>query len=131
MSTRTEPRFPHTTLCRAARGRDGTGAAVGDVARWPHPRYGSSRIEHWTNAGEPAAHVAKVLVHGPESVGPFAPVPYFWSDQFCRKLQFVGTCGDGAEFQVVEGAVVESRWVASSGRGGAAVAALGVGWPAR
>src|SRR3546814_6564089 len=87
MSTRTEPRFPHTTLCRAALGSDGTVAAVGDVARWPHPRYGSSRIEHWTNAGEQAAHVAKVLVHGPESVGPFAPVPYFWSDKFGRKMQ--------------------------------------------
>lgn len=114
-----------------ALGSDGTVAAVGDVARWPHPRYGSSRIEHWTNAGEQAAHVAKVLVHGPESVGPFAPVPYFWSDQFGRKLQFVGTCGDGDEFQVVEGSVEEGRWVAAYGRDGATVAALCVGWPAR
>lgn len=114
-----------------ALGSDGTVAAVGDVARWPHPRYGSVRIEHWTNAGEQAAHVAKVLVHGPDEIGPFAPVPYFWSDQFGRKLQFVGTCGDGDEFQVVEGSVDEGRWVAAYGRDGATVAALCVSWPAR
>lgn len=114
-----------------AHGSNGTVAAVGDVARWDHPRYGSVRIEHWTNAGEQAAHVAKVLIHGPEAVGPFGPVPYFWSDQFGCKLQFVGACGDGDEFQVVEGTVDDDRWVAAYGRDGVTVAALCVGWPAR
>lgn len=114
-----------------ALGAHGTVAAVGDVARWEHPRYGSVRIEHWTNAGEQAAHVAKVLVHGREASGPFAPVPYFWSDQFGRKLQFVGTCSPGDEFQVVEGSVEEGRWVAAYGHGGVTTAALCVGWPAR
>jgi len=112
-------------------GGDGRVAAVGDVARWQHPRYGSSRIEHWTNAGEQGAHVAKVLVQGPEAAGPFAPVPYFWSDQFGKKLQFVGTCGDGDDFAVVEGSVEDGRWVAAYGRDGITVAALCVGWPAR
>lgn len=114
-----------------AEGGDGLVAAVGDVARWDHPRYGPVRVEHWTNAGEQGAHVAKVLVHGPEAAGPFAPVPYFWSDQFGRKLQFVGACGDGDEFQVVEGSVDDGRWVAAYGRDGITVAALCVGWPAR
>lgn len=114
-----------------AHGGDGTVAAVGDVARWEHPRYGSLRIEHWTNAGEQAAHVAKVLVHGREVAGPYAPVPYFWSDQFGRKLQFVGICGDGDEFEVMEGSVDEGRWVAAYGRNGVTVAALCVSWPAR
>ncbi len=114
-----------------ALGGDGRVAAVGDVARWEHPRYGSSRIEHWTNAGEQAAHVAKVLLHGPEVAGPFGPVPYFWSDQFGQKLQFVGTCGHDDDFQIVEGAVEDGRWVAAYGREGATVAALCVGWPAR
>jgi 3-phenylpropionate/trans-cinnamate dioxygenase ferredoxin reductase subunit len=114
-----------------ARGGDGRVAAVGDVARWYHPRYGSSRIEHWTNAGEQAAHVAKVLVHGPDVAGPFAPVPYFWSDQFGKKLQFVGMCGDDDDFEIVEGAVHDGRWVAAYGRDGVTVAALCVDWPAR
>lgn len=114
-----------------ALGGDGRVAAVGDVARWEHPRYGSSRIEHWTNAGEQAAHVAKVLMHGREAAGPFAPVPYFWSDQFGTKLQFVGTCGDDDDFEIVEGSADEGRWVAAYGRDGLTVAALCVGWPAR
>jgi NADPH-dependent 2,4-dienoyl-CoA reductase/sulfur reductase-like enzyme len=114
-----------------ALGSGGSVAAVGDVARWEHPRYGSVRVEHWTNAGEQAAHVAKTLIQGREAVGPFAPVPYFWSDQFGRKLQFVGTCGDGDVFQIVDGSVDEGRWVAAYGRGGTTVAALCVGWPAR
>lgn len=112
-------------------GGGGRVAAAGDVARWIHPRCGSIRIEHWTNAGEQAAHVARVLVHGADAAGSFAPVPYFWSDQFGRKLQFVGTCGDGDEARIVEGAVAQRRWVAAYGRNGVTVAALCVGWPAR
>ena len=114
-----------------ARGGDGRVAAVGDVARWEHLRYGSTRIEHWTNAGEQAAHVAKVLLHGPDVAGPFAPVPYFWSDQFGKKLQFVGTCGHDDEFEIVEGSVHDGRWVAAYGRDSVTVAALCVDWPAR
>ena len=114
-----------------ALGGGGRVAAVGDVARWDHPRYGSSRIEHWTNAGEQAAHVAKVLVHGPDVAGPFAPIPYFWSDQFGKKLQFVGVCGDDDAFEIVEGSVDDGRWIAAYGRDGVTIAALCVGWPAR
>lgn len=115
--------------CLALEG-EGRVAAVGDVARWEHPRLGSSRIEHWTNAGEQAAHAAKALLHGPEAAGPFEPVPYFWSDQFGKKLQFLGTCGDGDDFEIVEGSVEDGRWVAAYGRDGVTVAALCVGWPA-
>lgn len=114
-----------------ARGGYGRVAAVGDVARWEHPRYGSSRIEHWTNAGEQASHVAKVLVHGPDVAGSFAPVPYFWSDQFGKKLQFVGTCGHDDDFEILEGSVHDGRWVAAYGRDGITVAALCLDWPAR
>src|SRR3546814_6723666 len=102
-----------------------------DLARWEHPRLGSRRIEHWTNAGEQAAHAAKALVHGPESAGAFEPVPYFWSDQFGTKLQFLGTCGGDDDFEIVEGSVEDGRWVAAYGRNGVTVAALCVGWPAR
>jgi len=114
-----------------ALGGDGRVAAVGDVARWEHPRLGSSRIEHWTNASEQAAHAAKALLHGPEAAGPFEPVPYFWSNQFGKKLQFVGTRADGDDFEIVEGSVDDGRWVAAYGRDGVTVAALCVGWPAR
>ncbi len=116
--------------CLAVGGDDRI-VGVGDVARWTHPRHGSSRIEHWTNAGEQAAHAAKVLVDGRDAAGPFAPTPYFWSDQAGRRLQFVGACTDTDDFAVVEGALDADRWVAAYGRDGTTVAALCVGWPAR
>ena len=70
-------------------------------------------------------------MHGGETAGPFEPVPYFWSDQFGKKLQFLGTCGEDDDFEIVEGSVEEGRWVAAYGRDGVTVAALCVGWPAR
>lgn len=117
--------------CMALGGGDRV-VAAGDVARWINPRFGQSmRIEHWTNAGEQAAHAARALVHGPTVAGEFAPVPYFWSDQHGTKLQFIGTCGPGDEVRVVEGSIDEGRFVAAYGRGGVTVGALCVGWPAR
>jgi NADPH-dependent 2,4-dienoyl-CoA reductase/sulfur reductase-like enzyme len=56
--------------------------AVGDVASW-----NGHRSEHWTNAGDQAAVVARdILGAGP----PPATVPYFWSDQLGLKIQLVG-----------------------------------------
>lgn len=112
-------------------GGEGRVAAVGDVARWPHPRYGSMRIEHWTNAGEQAAHAARALLRGAEVAGAFDPVPYFWSDQFGHKLQFVGVCGADDELAIMEGSVEDRRFVAAYGRDGITTAVLCVGWPAR
>ncbi len=114
-----------------ALGGEGRVVAVGDVARWPHPRYGSLRIEHWSNAGEQASHAARALLKGGETAGAFAPVPYFWSDQFGVKLQFIGRCGVADEFAVVEGSVEDRRFVAAYGRDGVTVAALCVGSPGR
>jgi NADPH-dependent 2,4-dienoyl-CoA reductase/sulfur reductase-like enzyme len=106
--------------------------AAGDVARWHHPLYDRSmRVEHWTNASDQATHVAKVLAHGVEAAGPFAAVPYFWSDQHGTKFQLVGTTGAGDEVSVVEGAVADGRYVATYGRDGVVVGALCVNWPAR
>ena len=33
---------------------------------------------------------ARSLLAGPDKAEPFAPVPYFWSDQYKTKIQFVG-----------------------------------------
>ena len=43
--------------------------------------------EHWDEARTGPATVAAAVVG---AVEPFDPVPYFWSDQFGHKLQFVG-----------------------------------------
>ena len=113
-------------------GSDGRVVAAGDVARWTHPLYGRSmRVEHWTNASDQAMHAARALVQGAEAAGPFAAVPYFWSDQHGTKFQLVGTSATGDEVAVAEGDVDAGKFVATYGRDGIVVGALCVNWPAR
>ena len=77
--------------------------AVGDVARWNHPGYGETvRIEHWTNAVDQAEAAARTLLEG-DAAPAYAPTPYFWSDQFGVKIQFVGETRPGDEVTVIEG----------------------------
>lgn len=113
-------------------GSDGRVTAAGDVARWTNTLFGASmRVEHWTNASDQAAHAARALVHGSVAAGPFAPVPYFWSDQHGTKFQFMGTSAPGDEVKVVEGEAADGKFVAAYGRAGTTVGALCVNWPAR
>jgi NADPH-dependent 2,4-dienoyl-CoA reductase/sulfur reductase-like enzyme len=110
-----------------ALGGDGRIAAVGDVARWEHPAYGSIRIEHWTNAGEQANHVARAIVRGDRA--PFAPVPYVWSDQFGSKLQLIGRPAPHDDVAVEEGDPSAGPFVATYRRNGLPTAALCVDAP--
>ncbi|WP_410646133.1 NAD(P)/FAD-dependent oxidoreductase [Amycolatopsis sp. cmx-4-54] len=66
--------------------------AAGDVAHASNPLFDGElmRLEHWTNAAEQGAAAARhALV--PESARALAPVPYFWSDWYDHRIQFVGT----------------------------------------
>jgi len=73
--------------------------AVGDVARWHHPRYDRSvRMEHWTSAGEQATALAATLTGTPT---PCTLLPYVWSDQFGRRLQIFGLLEPDDEVEVV------------------------------
>ena len=72
--------------------------AAGDIARWPNELYGEEmRVEHWTNAAEQGAAAARNLLV--DAAGgtpvPYAPVPFFWSDQARHRIQFLGRAGDG------------------------------------
>jgi 3-phenylpropionate/trans-cinnamate dioxygenase ferredoxin reductase subunit len=70
-------------------------AAVGDVAVWHSTRFDRRmRVEHWDNASlGPTVAVANLLAG--DAGGPvYDPVPYFWSDQFGHKLQYVGAHDD-------------------------------------
>jgi NADPH-dependent 2,4-dienoyl-CoA reductase/sulfur reductase-like enzyme len=105
--------------------------AAGDVARWAHPRHEDRvRIEHWTNAVDQAEAAALTLIDG-DGAPPYAPIPYFWSDQHGIKIQFVGETRPGDEVTVLEGDPVDDRFVAAYGRGGRLVAAIGMRRPAR
>lgn len=64
--------------------------AVGDIARWANPRYDEHmRIEHWTTTVEQAVVVAH-NISNPGSPRACDAIPYFWSDQYGHRIQFVG-----------------------------------------
>ena len=102
-------------------------AAAGDVARWPNRRFGyPMRVEHWDNAAAQGAHSARALLGAAE---PYEPVPWFWSDQYDRKIQLAGHVRPDDEVKVVAGSVNERRFAALYGRGGRLVGALGFNRP--
>jgi len=112
--------------CRAAPGI----YAAGDVASWVNPRYRRRmRIEHRMNATEQGAAAAVNLLKG--DVRPFAPLPYFWSDQYNVKIQVHGYLADGAEAALEEGSPADGKFVALYRKDGALTAALGWNCPAR
>ncbi|WP_371660055.1 NAD(P)/FAD-dependent oxidoreductase [Streptomyces sp. NBC_00280] len=104
--------------------------AVGDCANWYDPRAGAHRrVEHWTGALErPAAAVATLLAGGAVEPGVPRP-PYFWSDQYGVKIQFVGHAGGADSVTVEEGAVGDRDVLAVYRRAGEPVAVLGMNQP--
>jgi 3-phenylpropionate/trans-cinnamate dioxygenase ferredoxin reductase subunit len=71
--------------------------AAGDIASWPHPRYGRRiRVEHWANAlnGGPAA--ARAML-GQQVT--YDRLPYFFTDQYDLGMEYSGL--SGADAQVV------------------------------
>lgn len=106
--------------------------AAGDVASWPNIRFGEKmRVEHWDNAVEMGAHAARTLLSAPHDAQPYTPVPWFWSDQYDRKIQLAGRSGATDEVAIVAGSVEERRFVAFYGRGGRVVGVLGMSMPAK
>lgn len=103
--------------------------AAGDVARWPHPEHGPVRVEHWDHAIAMGGHAAESLLAG-DGARPFAPVPWFWSDQYDRKIMLAGRTAGAEEVRIVDGSLDERRFVALYRRGDRVVAALGMNRPA-
>ena len=100
--------------------------AVGDLANWPHPRFGGRiRLEHWTNAIEQGTAAAHNLLAGEGRV-PFTPVPYFWSDQYKKKIQLLGQGAPADEVAFVHGSPEDRKFVAFLGRGGMLTGVLGL-----
>lgn len=74
--------------------------AAGDVASWYNPRYGRRmRIEHRMNATEQGIAAAANLL-GAHT--PFAPLPFFWTDQYNARIQVYGLIGGDCEATVLE-----------------------------
>jgi NADPH-dependent 2,4-dienoyl-CoA reductase/sulfur reductase-like enzyme len=106
--------------------------SAGDVCRWHNDLYGREmRVEHWTTASEQGAAAARNLlaVARGEEPKPFVDVPFFWSDQFTARIQFVGRAEGGENVSIVVGSPEERQFVALYESDGRLVAALGVSRP--
>ena len=98
--------------------------AVGDCAAWSSRRYGTRMlVEHWDNALHSPAVAAANVLGGAEV---WDPVPYFWSEQWGRMVQYAGR-HEGADRIVWRPA--GERWAAFWLAGERLVAALAVGRP--
>ncbi|AJE80450.1 FAD-dependent oxidoreductase [Streptomyces albus] len=65
--------------------------AAGDVARWHNPVFDRPmRLEHWTSAAEQGSLAARNALD-PTASTAYVTVPYFWSDWYDQRIQFVGS----------------------------------------
>jgi 3-phenylpropionate/trans-cinnamate dioxygenase ferredoxin reductase component len=83
--------------------------AAGDcMAFWSLRYQRRLRFEHWDVALRAPAVVAANLSGGTDQ---YDPVPYFWSEQFGRMIQYAGFHG-GADRMVLRGDPAAPRWAA-------------------
>lgn len=107
--------------------------AAGDVARWPSGRFGEPiRVEHWENAVDMGTHAGRNLLWASRGEGtePYDPIPWFWSDQYERKIQLAGRCASTDLVHVVEDEPDRGRFLALIGRGDELVGVFGINRPA-
>jgi len=64
---------------------------------------GRLRLEPWTNALQQPAVAASALFGTGGSLPAHHAVPYFWSDQYGRKIQFAGHRPSGGSLRIEEG----------------------------
>jgi NADPH-dependent 2,4-dienoyl-CoA reductase/sulfur reductase-like enzyme len=106
--------------------------AAGDIARYPSARFGRMlRVEHWETAiagGEAAARRLLAEARG-ETPVVFDPIPWFWSDQYDRKIQLAGRPMPTDTCVVVHGSTEEFRFVALYGDGDRLTGVLGMNRP--
>ncbi|WP_399924317.1 NAD(P)/FAD-dependent oxidoreductase [Streptomyces kanamyceticus] len=101
--------------------------AVGDCASFPSGRYGERLlVHHWDNALQGPRTVAANIIG--EDPAAYDPVPYFWSEQFGRFVQYAGHHTPTDEL-VWRGDPTGMAWSVCWLRSGALVAVLAVGRP--
>ncbi len=101
--------------------------AVGDCASFPSGRYGERLlVHHWDNALQgPRTVAANIVGETPE---PYDPVPYFWSEQFGRFVQYAGHHAS-ADTLIWRGDPAGAAWTVCWLRETRLIALLAVGRP--
>jgi 3-phenylpropionate/trans-cinnamate dioxygenase ferredoxin reductase subunit len=97
--------------------------AAGDVASWNNNHFHTRmRVEHRVNATEQAMVVAANLLGDNK---PYAPVPYFWTDQYDARIQAYGIFPADADITLMHGELASRRFVAGYSHQGRVVGVLG------
>jgi NADPH-dependent 2,4-dienoyl-CoA reductase/sulfur reductase-like enzyme len=114
----------------------GTGApgvfAAGDICNWHNPLFDETmRVEHWTNAAEQGAIAARNLLAtaAGEPTETYSAIPFFWSEQYDRRIQFLGRPAGDDEVRLFAGSVDDRAFAALYGSGGRLRGVLGVNMP--
>ena len=112
-------------------------AVVGDLARFPNPRFGDAawRVEHWnvpTETGRRAGAVLAAWLAGADPDGvverEWQVLPAFWSDQYDIQLQSYGmpVLADADGVRVLQGEL-SAECVVGYFRGGDLLGVVGIG----
>jgi NADPH-dependent 2,4-dienoyl-CoA reductase/sulfur reductase-like enzyme len=103
--------------------------AAGDVCWWASGLFGRRlRLEHWTSAGGQGAIAGRNAV-SPGQAQAYDTVPYFWSDWYDSRIQFVGEPG-GSEPEIIDREWERGKLLALYRRGDEIAGALTVNRPA-
>lgn len=103
--------------------------AIGDVASFPFRDAAGedlARIEHWQVANDQARSLASQLM-GHFDVTPL--IPYFWSDQYGKKIQMLGHPRRDDDVRMVKGSVDERQWLALYARQGVVTGVVALSQP--
>jgi NADPH-dependent 2,4-dienoyl-CoA reductase/sulfur reductase-like enzyme len=105
-------------------------AAVGDVARFEWKSVTGTelvRIEHWQIANDHASSLARFWATG--EVAPSLLVPYFWSDQYGKKIQMLGHPRPDDQVTRVSGDPNDAKWLALYSRDGVVTGVVALSHP--
>lgn len=120
-------------ICDATLGTGVTNIyAAGDICRWYNNLYEQEmRVEHWTTASEQGALAASNLLASLRGAATkaYSAVPFFWSDQFTARIQFLGRANGDEMAHIVVGSPEHRSFVALYEKDGYLKAALGVSRP--
>ncbi|MBW0101183.1 NAD(P)/FAD-dependent oxidoreductase [Pseudonocardia sp. KRD291] len=86
--------------------------AAGDVVHFPNKLFDGEmmRLEHWTTAAEQGALAARNALD-PDHATELGTVPYFWSDWYGSRIQFVGR-PQADEIRVISAETGDARFLA-------------------
>ncbi|HQU26442.1 MAG TPA: FAD-dependent oxidoreductase [Acidimicrobiales bacterium] len=103
-------------------------AALGDAARVLEVEgERGARREHWQVAADHAEALARAWAGAEPSA--LAATPYFWSDQYGKKIQLLGRPLPDDEVVRVVGSTTSGRWLALYARAGVVTGAVALSQP--